>query len=143
MRTLYPGLKSLLNTFGFASDDETRSRRVKPEPEPVAERDATILEEILRARALMSRIESSGVRFPTQIYDILEQTRAAYEQNRWTLQIDRGFYTTLSLLESVVCRRRGAAAAGPASPDATVLNTDHPGWTVIISNRRKVLDGNW
>jgi hypothetical protein len=143
MRTQYPGLKSLLNTFGFASDDEMRARQFKQEPEPVAEREATIPQEILRARALMSCIESSGVKFPVQINDILEQTRAAYEQNRWTLQIDRGFYSTLSLLESVVRRRRGATGAEPASPDATVLNADNPGWTVIISNRRKVLDGNW
>lgn len=143
MRTLYPGLKSLLNIFGFASDDETRSRRFKPDPEPTVEREATILEEILRARALISRIESSGVKFPVQIYEVLEQTFAAYEQNHWTLQVDRSFYNTLSLLESVVRHRRGVAVARPASTDATCRNNDSPGWTVIISNRRKVLDGNW
>lgn len=142
MRALHPNLKNLLNIFRFASEDETLSR-VRPKPEPAAEPEATIPEEILRARDLMSRIESSGVRFPVQIHDVLEQACAAYEENRWTLQIDRGFYDTLSLLESVVRRRRGAAAARPVSPDATFLNRDNPGWTVIISNRRKVLDGNW
>jgi hypothetical protein len=136
MRTLYPGLKSLLNTFGFASEDETRSSRFKPDPEPVAEREATLLAEIVRARSLISRIESRGVKFPIQIYEV-------HEQNRWTLQVDRSFYNTLSLLESVVRHRRGAAAGGRASPDATVRNSGSPGWTVIISNRRKVLDGNW
>jgi hypothetical protein len=109
----------------------------------VAEREATLLAEIVRARSLISRIESRGVKFPIQIYEVLEQTYAAYEQNRWTLQVDRSFYNTLSLLESVVRHRRGAAAGGRASPDATVRNSGSPGWTVIISNRRKVLDGNW
>jgi len=143
MRSLYPDLKSLLNIFRFASEDETRSRRVVSEPERMKEPEATLHEEILRARALMRRIESSGVRFPVQIHDTLEQACAAYEQNHWTLQIDRGFYSTLSLLESVVRRRRGAAAARPVCPDATLLNNDNPGWTVIISNRRKVLEGTW
>ncbi len=142
MRMLHPDLKSLLNIFRFASEDETRSR-VRPEPEPAAEPEAAIHAEILRARDLMCRIESSGVRFPAQIYDVLEQACTACEENRWTLRIDRRFYNTLSLLESVVRRRRGAAAARPVSPDATLLNSDKPGWTVIISNRRKVLDGNW
>jgi hypothetical protein len=142
MRTLHPHLKSLLNIFRFASEEETRSP-VSLEHEPAGEPEATIHEEILRARDLMSRIESSGVRFPVQIHDVLEQACAAYEENRWTLQIDRGFYDTLSLLESVVRRRRGAPAARPVSSDATLLNSDNPGWTVIISSRRKVLGGNW
>lgn len=143
MHTPHPDFKSLLNVFRFASDDETRARPCKPEREPATQPDATILAELLRARALMVRIESSGVKFPDQIDDVLVQALSAYDQKRWTEQIDRSFCITLSLLESIARHRRGAAAARTVCTDATLVNHDHPGQTVIISERRNVLDGNW
>jgi hypothetical protein len=133
MRTPHPDLKRLLNVLGFASDDETHLRRCKPEPEPVAQPEtatppgAAILAEILRTRALMGRIESSGVRLPIQIYDVLVQAVIAYEQNRWTEQIDRRFCITLNLLESVARHRRGAAAARLACTEVTLVNHGNRG----------------
>lgn len=127
MHTPHPDFKSLLNVFRFASDDETRARPCEPEPEPATQPDATILAELLRARALMVRIESSGVKFPDQIYDVFVQALAAYDQKCWTEQIDRSFCITLSLLESVARHRRGAAAAGTMCTDATLVNHDNPG----------------
>ncbi|WP_028218646.1 hypothetical protein [Paraburkholderia oxyphila] len=106
MRSLHPDLKSLLNIFRSASADETHFRRRKPEPELATELQAHIVEDILWAWVLMSRIESSGVRLPVQISEILVQAWAAYEQNRWTLQVDRSFCSTLKLLESVARRRK-------------------------------------
>ncbi len=143
MHTPHPDFKSMLNIFRFASDDETRARPRKPEPEPATQPDATILEELLRARALMVRIESSGVKFPDQIYDVLVQALSAYDQKRWTEQVDRSFCITLSLLESIARHRHGTAKGRAACADATLVNHDHPGRTVIISERRNVLDGNW
>ncbi|WP_176732825.1 hypothetical protein [Paraburkholderia nodosa] len=143
MHTPHPDFKSLLNIFRFASDDETRVRPCKPEPEPATQPDATILAELLRARALMVRIESSGVTFPDQIYDVFVQALAAYDQKCWTEQIDRSFCITLSLLESVARHRRGAKAARTVCTDATLVNHDNPGPTVIVSERRNRLDDNW
>ncbi|CAD6555578.1 hypothetical protein LMG27952_05853 [Paraburkholderia hiiakae] len=143
MHTPHSDFKSLLNIFRFAPDDETRARPGRPEPEPATQPDATILVELLRARALMVRIESSGVKFPDQIDDVLVQALTAYDQKRWTEQIDRSFCITLSLLESIARHRRGAAAAHTVCTDATLVNYDHPGQPVIISERRNGLDGNW
>lgn len=143
MHTPHPDFKSLLNIFRFAPDDETRARPCKPEPESATPPDATILQELLRARALMVRIESSGVKFPDQIDDVLVQALSAYDQKRWTEQIDRSFCITLSLLESIARHRRGASTARTVSTDATLVNHDKPRQTVIISERGNVLDGNW
>lgn len=143
MQTPHADFKSLLNIFRFASDDETRAQPCKPEPEPATQPDATILAELLRARALMVRIESSGVTFPDQIYDVIVQALSAYDQKRWTEQIDRSFCITLSLLESIARHRRGAAAAHNVCTDVTLVNHDNRGQTVIISERRNRLDGNW
>ncbi|MCP3724102.1 hypothetical protein M3I53_13340 [Paraburkholderia sp. CNPSo 3272] len=143
MHTPHPDFKSLLNIFRFASDDETRARPCKPEPEPATQPDATILAELLRARALMVRIESSGVTFPDQIYDVFVQALAAYDQKCWTEQIDRTFCITLSLLESVARHRRGSKAARAVCTDATLVNHENPGPTAIISERRNMLDGKW
>ncbi|MEM5314632.1 hypothetical protein [Paraburkholderia sp. JHI869] len=143
MHTPHPDFKSLLNIFRFAPDDETRARPCQPEPEPATPPDATILAELLRARALMVRIESSGVKFPDQIDDVLVQALSAYDQRRWTEQIDRSFCITLSLLESIARHRRGAVAAHPVCTDATLVNHDNPPPAVVISERRNALDGNW
>lgn len=143
MHTPHADFKSLLNVFRFASDDETRARPCKPEPEPATQPDATILAELLRARALMVRIESSGVKFPDQIYDVFVQALSAYDQKCWTEQIDRSFCITLTLLESIARHRRGAAAARNLGADVTLVNHDNRGQTVVISERRNGLDGNW
>ncbi|WP_321945749.1 hypothetical protein [Paraburkholderia sp. J10-1] len=148
MHTPHADFKSLLNIFRFSSDDETRARQCKPEPEaePATQPDATILAELLRARALMVRIESSGVKFPDQIYDVFVQALSAYDQKCWTEQIDRSFCITLSLLESIARHRRGAAAKRAVCTDVTLVNHDNRGQTVIISERRdglNGLDGNW
>jgi len=143
MHTPHPDFKSLLNIFRFASDDETRARPCKPEPEPATQPDATILAELLRARALMVRVESSGVKFPDQIYDVFVEALTAYDQKCWTEQIDRSFCITLNLLESVARHRRGASAARPVCTDATLVNQENPGPKAIISERRNALDGNW
>lgn len=142
MHTPHPDFKSLLNIFRFAPVDETRARPCKPEPESATPPDATILQELLRARALMVRIESSGVKFPDQIDDVLVQALSAYDQKRWTEQIDRSFCITLSLLESIARQRRGAATLTVCT-DATLVNHDKPRPTVIISERPNLLDGNW
>ena len=143
MHTPHPDFKSLLNIFRFAPDDETRARPCKPEPEPATQPDATILAELLRARALMVRVESSGVKFPDQIYDVFVQALTAYDQKCWTEQIDRSFCITLNLLESVARHRRGASAAHPVCIDATLVNQENPGPKAIISEHRNALDGNW
>jgi hypothetical protein len=141
MRTPLPDFKNLLNIFRLASGEEAGSRGCKPEPEPATQPDATLQQAMLRARVLMSLIESSGVRFPDQIYDVLVEAWAAYEQDRWTEQIDRSFCITLSLLESVARHRSGVAAPLPPCPDATLVNRDDPGRTASSSNCRKGLGG--
>ena len=142
MRALFPGLSHFLRMIGLTPREETKRQveRVR-EPEPVC--DVPIHEEIVRARALMCSIELTGVKFPVQLYDALEQARTAIEENRWTLQVDRRFYSTLSLLESIMRLRARGAAGRPKASDPSTRSAGNPGWTVIISNRHKVLDGTW
>jgi hypothetical protein len=149
MHSPHPDLKRLLNILRFASDIETRSHQCEPEPEPTAQPEAAtepgaaILEAILRTRTLMGRIESGGVRLPVQIYDILVQAVIAYEQNRWTEQIDRRLCITLNLLESVARHRRGAAAACAVCTEPTLVNYDTPSPADITHDGQKVHDGIW
>ncbi|MFP3646539.1 hypothetical protein [Paraburkholderia sp. SIMBA_054] len=146
MRALLPDLLRLYRAFSLTSREEADAARV----ERTRERDqvpyvpeAPIREEIHRAHVLMSRIESTGVKFPVQIYDALDQARAASEQNRWTLQVDRSFYSALSLLESIARLPVRVTATQQAATDQHARGTANAGWTVIISNSQKMLEGNW
>jgi hypothetical protein len=92
----------------------------------------------------MKRLEAVGVRFPYEVCEALEQAEAALSQDRWTLQVDRSFYSVLGLLESVVVRHGGAEkAARLGCYDAAPHEAGERRWTVIISNRMKVVDGKW
>lgn len=143
MRALFPDLSRLHRVLSLTPRDDAQAGRVEPMREPEAALEAPVHEEILRARALMIRIESTGVKFPVQIYDALEQARMASEQNCWTLQVDRSFYSALSLLESITRSHGYAAAVQPQVSEAAHSSAADPGWTVIISNSQKMLDGNW
>jgi hypothetical protein len=71
MRTLGPFLKRLTKISRFASDVETHWHLCKTEPE------ATMLQEMLRVRALMNRTKLSGGRFPVQNRDVPVQSQAS------------------------------------------------------------------
>jgi hypothetical protein len=129
----------LTKMISFAAEDETSSGRVIPD----VELELPIKQEIRRARTLLRRVESTGVRFPSQIHDALERARVAHEQNCWTLQIERGFYSALGLLESIVRPQSDSTMKSSGFSGSVVHENDGNGWTVIISNRRKVLDGSW
>ncbi|WP_205808383.1 hypothetical protein [Burkholderia sp. Ac-20365] len=143
MRALFPDLSRLHKVLSLTPRDEAQAGRVERIREPGAVMEAPVHEEILRARTLMIRIESTGVKFPVQIYDALEQARKASETNGWTLQVDRSFYSALSLLESITRAHGAGAEPQPGLSEATRSSTAEPGWTVIISNSQKMLDGNW
>ena len=109
---------------------------------PAADAETVTGADITRARSLLSGFESVGVRFPAEVYGALEQAAAAYEQNRWTLQVDRSFYSVLGLLESVVRLGSPDRAARLGCYDNAPRDADERGWTVIISNRLKVVEGS-
>jgi hypothetical protein len=143
MQATFAELSRLLKLFSFTSRDKSQRGAARPERKPEPARDVLVHEEIQRARVLMTRIEATGVKFPVQINDAIEQAWAAHEENRWTLQVDRSFYSTLGLLESIMRLRGRGAVNRSAGSDPSTRRTGTPGWTVIISNNRKMLDGNW
>jgi hypothetical protein len=136
MRTMQSCWNCLTKIISFAAEDETSSVRVNPE----RELEPPIQQDIRRARMLLTRVESTGVKFPSQIHAALECARVAHEQNRWTLQIERCFYNALSLLESIAHPQpdptvKSTGFSGSAA--SMTHGTDDPGWTVIISSRRR------
>jgi hypothetical protein len=139
MHTMQSCLNCLTKIISFAAQDETSSALAKPGPE----QEPSIDQVIRRARSLLARVESTGVKFPSQVHDALERARVAQQQDRWMMQIERDFYDALSLLESIAHPQSGAALK-PAGLSRNVAHqTDDAGWTVIISSRRKALDGSW
>jgi hypothetical protein len=139
MHTMQSCLNCLTKIISFAAQDETSSALVQPGPE----QEPSIDQAIRRARSLLARVESTGVKFPSQVHDALERARVAQQQDRWMMQTERDFYDALSLLESIVHPQSGAAMK-PAGLSRNVAHqTDDAGWTVIISSRRKALDGSW
>ena len=143
MRALLSDLSRLYRQLSLTLRKETQGGRAGRPHERKLAPQAPVHEEILRAQRLIGRVESTGVKFPEQIYDALEQARKASEQNCWTLQVDRNFYSALSLLESIARSHGRGAAAYPKAADPSIRSTGELGWTVIISNRQKMLDGNW
>jgi hypothetical protein len=139
MHTMQSCLNCLTKIISFAAQDETSSATAQPE----LEQAPSIEQAIRRARMLLARVESTGVKFPSQVHDALERARVAQQQDRWMIQVERDFCDALSLLESIA-RPQSQAAMKPAGfPGNIAHQTDDPGWTVIISSRRKALDGSW
>jgi hypothetical protein len=139
MHTMQSCLNCLTKIISFAAQDETSSVAAPPE----LEQESSIDQTIRRARTLLARVESTGVRFPSQVHDALERARVAQQQDRWMMQTERDFYDALSLLESIAHPQSDAAMKPAAFPRNVAHQTDDAGWTVIISSRRKALDGSW
>lgn len=140
--SLSPRLMRLLNVFGFVPGNDGAGGPAQSAPVS-NDADAVTGAEITRARRLLCRIEAVGVRFPAEVHQALAQAEAAYAQSRWTLQVDRGFYSVLGLLESVARLGGAERAASYGCYDADPVEAEQRRWTVIISNRLKVLEGRW
>jgi hypothetical protein len=143
MRALLSDLSRLYRVLSLTPREKPPGGQAGRVRERLQAPEAPIHKEILRAQRLICRIESTGVKFPVQIYDALEQARKASEQNCWTLQMDRNFYSALSLLEQIARRHGRGAATHPEAADPSTRSGGNRGWTVIISNSQKVLDGDW
>jgi hypothetical protein len=140
--SLIPALARLLNRFDFSTPNAGacvgKAIRVRTtDPEIVTAAD------IARARSLLSQIESTGVRFPAEVYDAIDQAVAAHAAKCWSLKVDRGFYSALGLLEAVVRSGDGHKADSLGCYDAASADGNQRGWTVIINNRLKVVNGKW
>jgi hypothetical protein len=139
MRTLHLHWTRPLKILCMASADESGPSREKLE----SAAEESLHQEIARARALVMQIASTGVKFPAEIHETLERASAAQRENRWTLQVDRQFYGVLSLLESITRAQLDEAQQRQHTSAARATDNDERGWTTIISNRRKVQDGDW
>ncbi|CAH2805988.1 MAG: unnamed protein product [uncultured Paraburkholderia sp.] len=133
-------LARLLNLFGVVSLGEGAGGAAQPAA-AAGDGKAAAGVEVTRARSLMKRLESVGVRFPAEVYEALEQAEAALNQDHWTLQVDHSFYSGLELLESAVVRhggaprllRPGAARGGRAALDGDHQQPDESGRRKVVS----------
>lgn len=139
MHTMQSCWNCLTKIISFAAEDETSSAHVEPE----AQREPSILQEIRRAHVLITRVESTGVKFPALIHEALERARVAHERDRWMMQIERDFYDALSLLESIVRPSNTASMKSADRSGNATRRDDEPGWTIIISSRRRALDASY
>lgn len=141
-QSLIPVLARLANRFDFLMPG-ARACVGKALGSGATDPEIVTAADIARARSLLGQIEATGVRFPSEVYDAIDQAVAALAMNCWSLKVDRGFYGALGLLESVARCSNGRKAASLGCYDAALADEAERGWTVIINNRLKVVDGKW